>query len=722
VRASRQKLVLTPIHALDGAFLMPEIQSDILTQQAVDYLNQIANSDMQKAQVMGRAGARAELLNFAWAWYTSARNWRKASYEDDWLKWQRNADGRYDPTLAAKKKNWQAKVFVDLTPSHRENIHAELFRLVAGSRPILDVTARPGGDPQQAENIRDLINWDFEKSRFEVEYNKNLEDKTTYGSGFTRVWFETLTEDRVIKQPITEPVNLLDPSNIRRHLSGQPQIVGYQNVTKPQLIYRGVKVKHINIWDFFPDPKALEIKGNSCLVRSWISLQYILDKVKSGDFMPEAGAVMSQQASLEITPPDKLLVKTERGISDLAPRREGNQKTWEAYELFGRFPQKWIYPLLKEPIPVDDPEKLVPCCVVFNQQTVFEVYLSLDYDGEPPVYKDDYFPVPGRFYGRGIPEMLNNCQTVVNAVVNQRLDEGDLALQNRMAVIEKAVVNPQDLEEGAPGLIVRLNAKALGPDGDARKAIVDLQRPDVQTNAGFNEVHEWERMAADRTSANRVIQGTPRLSDVGTKTLGGMQLLKNQASEKFAFLAMLSEFTYLYQICLAFWKLRYANLTPQDVVNCLGPQRAQTFVPMSPQEIETAYKFQLKGIFEREAKAEIHGRLQAIYEQFKGLPGLNDMSFFDQECKSFNMDPERLKFPDAMQQFLQAKAQQMAEPMAKQMLAQIVIGQAVKDVERNLSEKMADVADGAKAREVAGVPDLGKPDKKEGKEPKEPPK
>ncbi len=57
----------------------------------------------------------------------------------------------------------------------------------------------------------------------------------------------------------------------------------------------------------------------------------------------------------------------------------------------------------------------------------------------------------------------------------------------------------------------------------------------------------------------------------------------------------------------------------------------------------------------------------------------------------------------------QALARQMAEPMAKQMLAEIVIGQAVKDVERNLAEKLADDKDGAKAREVKGVPDIGKP-------------
>ncbi len=53
--------------------------------------------------------------------------------------------------------------------------------------------------------------------------------------------------------------------------------------------------------------------------------------------------------------------------------------------------------------------------------------------------------------------------------------------------------------------------------------------------------------------------------------------------------------------------------------------------------------------------------------------------------------------------------------MAKQMLAEIVIGQAVKDVERNLAEKIADNADGAKEEKVKGVPDLASKKEPKGK-------
>ena len=82
-----------------------------------------------------------------------------------------------------------------------------------------------------------------------------------------------------------------------------------------KVVYRGVRLKHIPIWDFFVDPKALELKGYPCLFRSMMSLQHIMECVKSGYYMPESAKIMREQASSEATPPDKSLVQAERGPS-----------------------------------------------------------------------------------------------------------------------------------------------------------------------------------------------------------------------------------------------------------------------------------------------------------------------------------------------------------------------------------------------------------------------
>ena len=664
------------------------IESSTLPNEAVDYLNRIQQSQSSEVFSIDRGRARDELLNWAYNWFMTTQGWRRQSYEADWLRWQRNSDGRCDPEVSAKKKAWQSRVFVDITPSHRENIQAELFRLVAGSRPILDVTPRPGGDPAQAENIRDLQLRELEKSNFELVYNKILEAKTTYGSGFCRAWYETKYEDRLVRIPISEPIH--DIAAVHRHMSGQAPIIGYKDTTQPRLIYRGVKLEHVPTWDFFWDPKAMEIKGHTCLFRSWMNLDYILEQTRLGNYHPEAAALMVESASNEMSPADRSQLNAERGIAETTPKREGNQKTWEGYELFGRLPQKWIYPLLKEPVPVEDSEKLVPARVIFNKQTVFAVELNDDYEGEPPFLKDDYFPVAERFMGRGIPEMLSNPQKVINAVVCQRLDEGDLALQQGYAVVEKALVNQEDMQAGGPGLVARFKQNQLGPNGDVRNVILPFPKHDIQTNAGFTEVHEWERMAMERTSANRVSLGSAGLLHDSNRTMGGMQILKQTAGEKFAFIAMLSEFSFLRNLFHTYWKLIYKNIQPQDVLAALGQERAAAFKLMSPEEVELGYKYEPKGIFEREAKGTRQARLAAMLQQFGQAPWFNALANFDEQVKSFDMDPEQLKIPQADAIQIMQKAQMMAEPMAKQMLTGIIMQTAVRDVERNLAEKMAE--------------------------------
>src|SRR5260221_14777009 len=113
-----------------------------------------------------------------------------------------------------------------------------------------------------------------------------------------------------------------------------------------------------------------------------------------------------------------------------------------------RLPKKWVYLHGKV---IDDPGTLVPARVLMAGepegplQTILEVELNDDYEGEPPIYKLDFIPVADRFYGRGIAEMLKGYQEIINETVNQRVDNIALNLNKMFAVIEKGIVNPADL-------------------------------------------------------------------------------------------------------------------------------------------------------------------------------------------------------------------------------------------------------------------------------------
>lgn len=627
------------------------IESSIIPQEALSVLSDFQAEQAQRAGQQARAIALAELLEWCNQWLEKAKNWRQQSYETKWLRWQRNADAEYDPEIAARKESWQSKVFVPVTPSHRETVHAALYRMFAGSRPPLEMHPRPGGDDQQAEDIRDLILREIEKSEFEGGLNSGLEESTIYGSSFFRMRWDNKLEDRKKRKPVFGDINPIDPAQVQQSMQSGPHITGYEDVIEPAIIYRGTRFEHLLIWDVFPDPKALRIEGNPIAYRFRLAYGEIVEGVKKGYYLPEAQAILAGTPTDEVEPQDKSLANSSRDIADVPVKRTEYAKTYETYELYARLPKKWVLVNGEE---INDPEKLIPARIIFHKATVCAVELNESYDGEAPLIKLDYIPVAGQFYGRGVPEILKDIQEVISETVNQRIDNVALCLNKMFAVIEKALVDSKDLTS-RPGQAIRLNAKALGPNGDVRTAILPLDFGDV-TRSSYSDVLEFERYAQERSGANRTTMGTTGLVKDNNRTLGGQELAKQAAGEKFAWIGMVMEFVFLHKVFRKYWKLIYSNIDQEDIVAALGPERATAFRLMSPEDVELGYRYEPQGVFEMESKALSQAMLQSVRQQFAGLPWIDDMAFFDKIVKKGGEDPTTLKLsPEEMQQKLVAE-------------------------------------------------------------------
>jgi len=447
-----------------------------------------------------------------------------------------------------------------------------------------------------------------------------------------------------------------------RHASGKPNIVGFSETIQPQVVYRGTRIQHIPIWDFFADPKALEIEGNPCAFRFRVTYQEILDGVARGYYLAEAAEKLKNVTPNEVEPEGKLAANNYRGISDQSPERSHNDRRFELKEYYALLPQKWIFPMLLQPQEVTNPDRLIAAKVVFHDSVLCAVELNKDYEGNAPYYKLDYFKVAGRFYARGIPEMLKDKQSITNEVVNQRLDNGALILNKGFIVVEKALVDSRDLTS-KPGMGIRINNKALGANGDVRNVIQPFDMGHLDLQSGFSEVYEQERSAAERTGANRTTLGTAGLVKDSNMTLGGQEIAKAAASEKLAYVAMVMEFSWFIKIIQAYWKVIYQNISIEDVLNAIGPERLQGFQLISPIQIATEYKYAPQGIFNMENKGRLQAQVQALYQQFRDQPEIDPMKVFDLGIKNIGLDPSSLKrTPEEMYQFLVAQGLIQTKP------------------------------------------------------------
>ena len=108
---------------------------------------------------LGRDQMLAQLHGWSMGFIRESSQWRKSSYEQQWRRWQRNADSNYDPELAKKKEKWQSKAFWPITPSHKESAQSMLYKTEMGPQPPIEVQADDGipVDMDQSKNIRDVI-------------------------------------------------------------------------------------------------------------------------------------------------------------------------------------------------------------------------------------------------------------------------------------------------------------------------------------------------------------------------------------------------------------------------------------------------------------------------------------------------------------------------------------------------------------------------------------
>ena len=611
-----------------------------------------AQAALQKQIESMASTYKDELLTHCRGWLLQAKSYR-SQFESKWARYQRLADGQYDPELKAAKESWQSKVVIPVVPSHRERSKAAIVRMLLGVNPPLNIMDNLKLPPEasQCDNIKDLTLREMARTQFEVEFDKTEDDASTFGSGFMRLRHEVRTENRLVRKPVSRIDAAARPDLAELALQGIQPVTEIEEVLEPVEVYRGVVAEHLPIWDVFPDPKALKISGNPIAYRFRTEYGQIVAWAAQGLAYPDAVDLLENVGTQEQHREDAES-KADREIADLVPERAKYAKKIECFEFFARLPRKWVTFGLQQ----GDPEELIPARVIFCDKALIYVEPSRSYDGESQIYKLDYMPIAGQFYARGIPEMIGELNDLINETVSQRVDNVSLILNRGVAVIEKAVVDPDDMVS-KPGWVLRLNGQYIGQD--VRNGVMPFDFQDV-TASSYNDVTEAERYCQERTSVNRMTLGTAGQVKDANQTLGGMQMLQQATNDQLAYIGSMQEKMFLIPVFKAIWKLLYTNLRPEDVINALGPEKAASFRLISPEEIDQYMTYECQGVFTMENKALQQAKLQAVAQQFAQYPWFDAMAYHDKLLRLSNINPDEMKLsPEEMQMMMMAQQMMM---------------------------------------------------------------
>lgn len=174
-------------------------------------------------------------------------------------------------------------------------------------------------------------------------------------------------------------------------------------------------------------------------------------------------------------------------------------------------------------IPVDDPLKFYPIAAILIGTEIVWSRLNPDPLGEHPYFTASAYPVPGSFWGAGLPELMEDCQTPTNAALRNGID--NLALSSGpMLFVDEHAFAPGTAPQFVQPLDVILFDGARAGNG-ARLPITAFQ-PQSNIAELINTAKFFMKEADERTRIPSYTYGNEDVKGAGT-TKGGLEMLMN---------------------------------------------------------------------------------------------------------------------------------------------------------------------------------------------------
>ncbi len=582
---------------------------------------------------------KKEAAKFVSDFYRKSFDWRNngsSSYHQKWDRWERNYHNIYDPGIRAKKEVWQSTMFVPYSVTNVEVITTSLFKLLFGKRESIRFDPREMGDELQAELHSDVLAYEMDMSGIIEESNKVLKEIGIFGSAFMKVYWKKTEENRKMIEPVRRGFVGTAKELMSGRMADPRDVVGMKQTEKRVTVEDDCRVECVHIRDIFLEPNS---RNTDRILHRQKNITYG-ELVRMSKMKTSGGNVLIDKDSVaqlkNVRESDKFdedtqVVQMEMGKTDPTLARTDYDKRHTCFEYWGPIPRKWI--------DLEMPESTDEEIAKANEMVAGKIlvassnyYLASEENPnpipKPPFVKFDYIDC-GQTYGKGICSIIEGLQEQGNEVTNLRIDNVTLTMNKVVGVLEKHLRDPNELK-WSPGAVIRIKGDQVD---DARKAIFPIEMGTVDIG-GYRETTEIERQIQEATAANRVTIGSSGLKQDTNQTLGGMELLRQAAYDRFAVYAFLIGNKFK-EVASLIMSLSYQNSGPERNKQILGEipleilpnewvPRWQAYRPLPPHEIVKRYDLKIVDIFGMENRAmkaqqlTMYGELAA-----KLVPGFN---------------------------------------------------------------------------------------------------
>lgn len=365
----------------------------------------------------------------------------KCSACEDWLK---------DVLVNAADKPWtiEPTPIPDLSDVHKENIRHILKREILARGYPPDVVA----DKARLEELKTTVGkLELEKAKESCDEMSNLISDQLTESSWRKV-FEQWQSDIV-----TYPAGILKGPVVKNVKTLKWNGADLITTVEPSLT-----VERIAPQDFYPSPEATNPQDTNNIIEVMrMTKSKLYECIGLPNFNDEAIRLVLfefGQSFYEWT-------SFDRPRDEVLPNRWGEAQTIDVLDFWGRVTGR----LLEEwGIEVEDRDAEYECNVWLVDKYVIRALLNPEPLGRRPYHVAHFRKEPGKFWGKGIPQILRDCQRIANASARSLVKNMSISA----GPIVELDVNKLDRTEESPERIEpwrvyhvdsELNPNSVGP-------------------------------------------------------------------------------------------------------------------------------------------------------------------------------------------------------------------------------------------------------------------
>ncbi len=517
---------------------------------------------------------------------------RSSDYYSEWKMWHDMSES----IPSVKPYEWMSNKFMPMTFSKLETAVASYMGMLFGANPPIQVKPMEQGDVENAKVMQKLLGYQYEQSQIYLRYMMFVRGILTYGTGIAKIVMDYKEENNIVWQP-----------QFKQFVNPQGKVVG-QDFTgvKPERSVKETRMPSMincNIEDIFPDPMAIDIQDSWIIHRTRRTLNYLrrMHQLHPEDYNAEVMKIQeSDTGDRQFEDKEDLYSSMGRftNAGTTRPKNTGYAELYERWGLYdlGNKDDKVLFSgsasTGKMSIGLEHAQ-----ITVAAGKYLIQARPNPYWHKRNPFIKGVYVPRINSFYGKGIPEILEDLQNNVNEMVNQRNDNISLALNTPFEYDRTAGIDLENLMMKPGGL--------YGSDGAVGTALRPIPL-EFYTKDVFIHVQDMERWADAATAITPPAQG---LSEAGSQTATEASIKARGSSSRISMYAKINEKMAFGELARFFYQYNYQHMTEEEVIAIVGvdivPGKGKTeWITVTPEILRKDYDFKPAGVFTMESKQQ----------------------------------------------------------------------------------------------------------------------